>query len=78
MKTTIKLISKAGKVKWYYAGTIKRFIYRLTHDKFSKAIVRVEYGKQKDHTGKMVMFYNEGEYDNGRDAKHALRAFCEK
>jgi len=78
MKITLKLVSKAGKVKWYFVGTKKRFIYWLTHGKFSKAIVRVEYGKEKDNHGKMVMFYNEGEYTNKKDALQALRAFCEK
>ena len=78
MQIKLTLVSRHGKVKRYRSGTKRRFMFHLTHDKFSKAIVRVEYGKEKDNFGKMVMFFNEGEYTNKHDALQALRAFCEK
>ena len=78
MRIFLTLMSKAKKVKRYRSGTIRRFMSKLTHVKFEKAIIRVEYGNQKDHRGKQVMFYNEGEYDNAKDAQKALRAFCEQ
>ena len=77
LKIKMKLTKINGKMKWYRSGGLRRFTYWLTHVKFSKAYVWVGYGKQKDNHGKMVEFYNDGEYINKEEALEAIRAFCE-
>lgn len=76
MKIKMRLTKNNGEVKWYRSGTIRRFLSRLTHDQFEKAYVWVGYGEQLDNHGKLIKFFNDGEYINKQKATQALRAFC--
>lgn len=73
----MELTKSNGEVKSYRSGGLKRFIYWLRHGKWVKCHAWVGYGKQLDTHGRISLFYNDGEYNNERDAEQALRAFCE-
>ena len=59
----------------------RRFLYytRLIpwQIKDLKVYLKVSDGLQKDHRGKMVEFYNDGDYINKKDFDLALNAFLE-
>jgi hypothetical protein len=42
-----------------------------------KWYIRVNYGKYKDNFGKLVDFYNDGEYTNKTELMKAYKAFIE-
>lgn len=77
MKIKAKLTRKNGKVTWYRKVSLRRFLSFCSLGSFAKIYVKVEYGKRKDVRGKEVMFYNDGEYDDPKEAVKALRAFLE-
>uniref|UniRef100_A0A6H2A337 Uncharacterized protein n=1 Tax=viral metagenome TaxID=1070528 RepID=A0A6H2A337_9ZZZZ len=69
---TLKIFNKKGKeLSYYRVGSRQRFLLRLQAWKKRDChyFIRVGYSKR---------FKNEGEYNNKKDALHALRAFTEK
>ena len=81
MKIIIRLYKKGKVIKWYI--TSDRTKFRKMYSKLASAVaekyfVRVEYGYDKDASGKRIMFYNEYFGSNLREAKQALSAFIEK
>ena len=62
-------------------GKIQRFLHltRLINwqDKGLRVYLKVSNGKDKDHTGKLVEFYNDGWYENKEDFDLAYQAFIE-
>lgn len=69
---------KNGKVaRMYPKYKTKRLYAKLRGGNYLKVYFLVEYGKRMTNTGKMVMFINEGTYDNPTEAIQALRAFLE-
>ena len=79
MNIKIKLRTKGKPTRYIMAPRSKwrRLYAKLASARAQKYLVRVEYGKDKTNTGTTEMFYNEGEYDNPRDAREALKAFIE-
>lgn len=55
----------------------KRLYAKIQAWKFLRIYFKVEYGLQKTNKGKMEMFYNDGIYDNKKDALFALKCFLE-
>lgn len=78
MKFVITLTDKRGEVERYQKGTIRRFARLFSFNKWKHWGVLVRYGKGKDCFGKTVEFFNEGEYENGKDALRAFKAFIDK
>ncbi len=71
LKNGSKRAILGGKDNW-------RHLYSKTEAAdFSRAFLKVSYGKHEDTFGKMVMFTNEGTYTNKKDLKQALSAFLE-
>jgi len=66
-----------GKVKRYYAGTIKRFLLQLRSWSPAKIDILVSYGRGIDAFGKEVEFTNQYLGSDKKEAMHALRAFLE-
>lgn len=77
IEVKVKLTDSHGVVHTYLKGTASRFLSKLRGSLWSRCVIRVSYGKQKDVYGKMVEFTNEGEYDNKHDAIQAFKAFLE-
>ena len=80
MKIIVRVYKK-GKVirRWM---TQDRTKWRKLHAKLASAggkkyYVRVEYSIQENAYGKKELFFNEGVYDNSKEAKQALSAFME-
>ena len=64
----------------YETTSIRRFTTHVASIKWGNlpsVYLRVSYGIQKDHRGKMNYFYNEGDYSNKHEFTQALRAFLE-
>lgn len=57
-----RFMNKARSIKWENKPSV---------------YLRVSYGKQKDHRGKLVNFYNDGVYENRHDFYHSFSAFIE-
>lgn len=77
MKLLILLTDRHGVVYRYQKGTIRRFSRLFSFNKWKHWGVSVTYGKGKDVFGKTVMFRNDGEYENSKDAIKALKAFID-
>jgi hypothetical protein len=64
----------------YESTSWRRFYHHVGTIKWRKGIsayLRVSYGMAKDNHGKLVGFYNDGEYTNKTEFIHALNAFLE-
>lgn len=77
LKARVKLTKKNGEYRWYRKVSLRRFCYFCSLGSYARFYVRVDYGKDRDAYGKNVMFYNDGEYDDPKEAIQALRAFLE-
>lgn len=81
MKTNCILRVKYAKgVKRQESANKRRFLRytRLINwEKAKSAYLGVVYGKDKDYRGKMITFYNDGDYTNKKDFELALKAFLE-
>jgi len=68
---------KNGKVTRIYPGTKTRRLYaKLRSGNYAKVYFKVEYPMIKSDKG-IVRPYNDGEYDNTKDAIQAFKAFLE-
>lgn len=76
-KITLTLWRKNGNVQTYNTTKIRRFYALVEADKFSKAYVKVAYGKTFDKYDHLVTFYNDGIYYNKIDVRYAIKAFLE-
>ena len=64
----------------YETTSIRRFATHVASIKWQdtpSVYLRVSYGMQKDHRGKMNYFFNEGDYSNKHEFTQALCAFLE-
>jgi hypothetical protein len=64
----------------YETSSIRRFYNHIRTIKWGSgtlAYLRVSYGKDKDIHGKIINFYNDGEYTNKKEFGDALNAFLE-
>lgn len=82
MKYSIK-VSKAGKVvQRNTTHKIRRFLKILRLVKFGErdisVYLRVRYGDFPDVFGKIIEFYNDGQYDNKEECSQAAYAFTEE
>lgn len=80
MKVQVKIYKKNKLIKRMIGDRSK---WRKLHAKLASAgadkwFIRVEYGIQKDHRGKDIMFFNEYKGINLAEAKQALSAFIEE
>lgn len=67
---------KNGKmVRMYPKNRVRRFYAKLQGYSYTKVYFKVEYGRAKDAQGKMSTFYNDGTYEDSKEAKKALAAF---
>lgn len=78
LKITLKLWKSDGRVKRYHSARTRRIYSILRAENFSKAYVKVVYGKGVTNRGKVEEIYNDGEYETLDELKHALSAFTEK
>jgi hypothetical protein len=70
---------KNGKEKRYkLRNRSLRMYYILRKGNFSKIYFKVEYGKAKTQSGKIEMYYNDGEYTDPKEAFRAFKAFWEQ
>jgi hypothetical protein len=76
-KVKVKLVLMSGKARLYKKGTSKRFINKIQRYDWIKCYIKVCYGKNIDVFGKKKEFYNDGEYEDKKEAIQALRAFLE-
>lgn len=70
-------LTHGQKVQRYHSGSVSRFISKIRGHGNGRINIRVEYGKDKDVFGKIVMFYNEYDGDNKEESISALKAFIE-
>ena len=82
MKRTYILHIKTPRgVKRYDSANKRRFFHhtRLINWEIGsiQVYLKVSDGKREDHRGKMVEFFNDGDYSNKHDFNKALVAFCE-
>lgn len=76
MQVTLNLTKPNGSIRRYTTkDKINRFFYKLRHDKFTKAYLKVSYGKQICNLGCKCEFYNDGEYSNSKEALKAYKMF---
>lgn len=66
-----------GKVRRYYAGTIRRFLLHVRGCSSARIDVLVSYGKKYDYKGRLVEFTNRYIGTNKQEAIHAIKAFFE-
>ena len=71
------ILRNSHKVERYHSGSVSRFINKIQACSHARINVRVEYGKDKDAFGKTVMFYNEYDGEDKKEAVTALKAFIE-
>lgn len=77
IEVRIKLTDKKGRVQTYHKGTIKRFMSKLRGSCGRRIEITTTYGKHKDVYGDEVMFKNEYDGYDQKEAIHALKAFLE-
>lgn len=79
MNFTLKVIKNRKTIQSVRTHSVRRFTNNLRTINWTKPYpsvhLRVSYGKQKDTFGKMVTFYNDGNYDNKTDLWQAFNAF---
>lgn len=82
MNFTLKVIKNNRAIQRVQTHSPRRFINKLRTINWQnndlKIYLKDNYGKQKDCFGKLVTFYNDGEYDNENDLWLAFNAFKEK
>ena len=82
MNFTFKVIKNNKVIQRVQTHSIRRFYNHIRtinwQNRPSKAYLRVSYGKYTDCFGKMVNFYNDGEYETKEDLWLAFNVFKEK
>ena|SRR3989344_2250638 len=78
LKIVLKLWKDDGKIKTYHSRKTKRIFSRLKAEDFSKALLKVFYGRAKTNSGKIEPIVNSGTYFSKGEAHYALSAFTEK
>lgn len=78
MRITLKLWDKANKAKTYTSNKTRRIFSLLKAEDFSKALIKVFYGKAKTNNRIIEPIVNSGIYFSKVDAHHAMTAFTEK
>ena len=78
---TFRIIKKGKTVDRCQTHLKRRFYNRIRsinwRNGVEKAYLRVSYGKGIDSFGKVINFYNDGEYKTKKDLFFALSAFAE-
>lgn len=82
MNFTLKIKENNKTIQRVQTHSLRRFYRHLRTINWQKhnlsVYLKVSYGKQKDVWGKMVTFYNDGDYETEQELLQAFRAFTEK
>lgn len=82
MNFTLKVKENGKTVQRVQTHSLRRFYRHLRTINWEKrplsVYLKVSYGKQKDVWGKMVTFYNDGNYKTKQELLQAFEAFVEK
>lgn len=77
IKIRVKITYENGRVVWYRKVSKRRFCHFCSLKTWKLLYLWVGYEKSRDIHGKLVKFYNDGIYDNGKEALQAGLAFLE-
>jgi hypothetical protein len=82
MEFTLKIKKDGQPIRKCRTHFIRRFLKNLRTIKWQESHIsvylKVYYGKHEDNFGKIVPFYNDGEYENETDLWRAFNAFYEE
>lgn len=82
MNFTLKIKRNRQATRKCQTHSVRRFLNRLRtinwKDDQISVYLKIYYGRHKDNFGKIVPFYNDGEYENKKDLWKAFNAFYDE